>query len=291
MARRGGGRTARLRGMRFGHAAVLAPALALAACRGPAEAHPPEPAAPSGSARPVAAPADTAPTDTARPTAPSAASSATATGEPATAPAMAVPAECRGSSFDLDALFATAGTLTLSVEADGKRALRPGGACSVPHALASLVPASGAAGLEVSLGLEPARVRPGGEVRLTVTFANRGAEPLTLGFRSCVGDPLLEVEGAFAADGTHADEVPSDYGCGVSKGCDPRMLVLRLAAGGSARATGRYRAERVKLGPPCAYAPVGPLASGSYSLRVMTPLVQGGGPAAARAEAVLEVGP
>lgn len=125
-------------------------------------------------------------------------------------------------------------------------------------------------------------VSPGGHVDLTVTFTNKGKEPIALDFNI---DPLPRfVVEAYDSKGRRA-ELPAQKEP-TRKDSPPAASVstarVTLVTSGTAKVTvgwdakkTRWAPEKVKGTPPeqgYPRVPTGPLGAGTYSLRVVTPL-------------------
>jgi hypothetical protein len=137
--------------------------------------------------------------------------------------------------------------------------------------------------LDVKVTSSSPFVSPGGHVDLTVTFTNKGKDPLPLDFAI---DPLPRfVVEVYDAKG-HRAELPAGKEP-ARKDSPPAATVstarVLLVTNGTAKVTvgwdakkTRWAPEKVKGTPPeqgYPRVPVGPLGPGTYSLRVVTPLI------------------
>lgn len=177
------------------------------------------------------------------------------------------PASCVGTGFDLDKLF----------EPSKPQAGRNGPAplvadCEYKGPEAALAALGGPDAIDIQITVEPTPLSPGAKGKLLATFKNVTSAPRTVLFIRACDDALLAAT-ALGADGERADLVKTDWGCGVSRGCQFQMVAVTLEAGGTATASGAYAAKMMKLDPaPCTESPAGLLKAGTYDLRVVTPL-------------------
>jgi hypothetical protein len=159
-------------------------------------------------------------------------------------------------------------------------------ACEVPNAAADAKRRDVSALLDVKVDTSTATVAPGGHVDLVVTFTNKSSSPLPLDF---LLDPTARftVE-AYAAPNKRADlpksKPPHVKGeVGPAEPSAPGTAEISIAAGGKATVKVGWDAVRLKWAPELVKgtppeqgyptSPAGPLAKGTYTLRVVTPLI------------------
>ncbi|NUO52104.1 MAG: hypothetical protein HOV80_24900 [Polyangiaceae bacterium] len=222
-------------------------------------------------------PPEAEPTTTAEeppPTPPSqtAAASASAAPTPPPAPVTTVdrPLGCVGTGFDLDELFANALPKGKKSASGGKLA----GTCDYKGPIEPLVALAGTDAIDVSIVVTPSPLPPGATGTLVATFTNKTNAPRSVVFIRQCEDPLLSAT-AFTAEGDRADLVPSNIGCGTSRGClQNQMVALTLEPNGTATASGSYAARVSRLDEKlCEEKPTGtPVKAGTYDLHVWTAL-------------------
>ncbi len=177
------------------------------------------------------------------------------------------PASCVGTGFDLDKLFSNAVPVGARVS-DAEREA----SCGYASDIADLAPNALPDAIEITIEVQPAPLPPGATGKLVAAFKNVTDQPRTVAFSRACDDPLLQSQ-LWTADGARADLQPTDYGCGVGRGCMSQYVVVTLEPGGVATASGTYAAKLMRLRKDaCEEAPVGPVKAGSYELRTMTPL-------------------
>jgi hypothetical protein len=178
-------------------------------------------------------------------------------------------AECVGASFDLEKLFSKAG-MSLETKPDRRTVVRYGPCSWDVEQAVPLARLGGPEAIAIDVKADPPAVAPGGTAKLTVTFRNGTSEPRTVAFERCSDALSLTLEARQGSE--RADLVASDFGCGVSWGCEPLRVAVTLAPGGTVTTRGEYRAQRKKLSSSCTERPIGSLAAGEYTLHVRTPL-------------------
>ena len=159
--------------------------------------------------------------------------------------------------------------------------------CELPNTTPDSLPNPDLKGkLEINLSPSPAKIGGGGKTDITVTFANKTKEPLTLHFRI---DPVPRFETeAYDAKNKRVD-MPTEKQPSPPKGhtqappTEPKVAKLTLAPGGTARARVPWEAVKMKWAPDKVRGtppekgfprtPAGPLPNGKYSVKVVTPLV------------------
>lgn len=159
--------------------------------------------------------------------------------------------------------------------------------CEVPDATPEGVALEDLEGkLEITAGASPTKVAPGGKVDLVVTFTNKTADSMPLSFRI---DPLARFETeTYDAKGKRADvptakqpSLPKDYS--PPPPSEPKVARVTVAANGSARVVVPWEAVRMRWAPDKVRGtavergyprvPAGPLPRGTYTVKIMTPLV------------------
>jgi hypothetical protein len=142
------------------------------------------------------------------------------------------------------------------------------------------------ASLEVKLVASPNQVAPGGHSDLIVTYTNKSAAPLALNF---LLDPTprftVEVYGATnkRAELPKSKPPPPKGGAAPADPTAPGTARVTLAPGGKATAKIDFNAVKLKWAPELVKgtppeqgyptSPAGPLPKGTYTLKVVTPLV------------------
>jgi hypothetical protein len=170
--------------------------------------------------------------------------------------------ECTGADLDLDAIFKE----PLRFEAARQKRT-----CAAPEELSPLLARGGPDDVEVTITAPPS-FAPGGSARLSITYTNRSAQPLTLYFHDCdpVGEPRVEIHDARSQ---RADFVePTGYACAVDGACFTRDIAVSLAPGGHARSSALIRAMKRTYRRDCAEVPAGSLPPGTYTVKVWTAL-------------------
>ena len=178
----------------------------------------------------------------------------------------AVPAVCEGRALDLDHVI---DPMAMALVDAPTRHLVAGGPCAVADDELPPTPTAAALALE----LETAALRPGAgaRVEVTVVLENHTGERLAVPLRGCVAPAgLASVE--VLRGGERADLLPTDIGCGLSRGCQPWAARVVLAPSGHATLTASFDAVMHRLESDCSEKPAGPLAPGTYDLVVTTPL-------------------
>ena len=181
---------------------------------------------------------------------------------------MVLPAVCVGNRFNLDALIAKKSPAeprqhgwVIGEDCEWRGSTEPLAADGAPDAV----------DIEATVLKSP--LAPGAASSVRMVFRNRTQKAATMVFSGCEGsEPPFVVLGAFDAQGDRADEVPTDVGCGFSRGCMPWALVLRVDPQGTVTATTKYRAVTRRRDSYCQEQPHGVLRKGDYVLQVRTPL-------------------
>jgi hypothetical protein len=182
---------------------------------------------------------------------------------------MALPAACIGKSFDLDALIAKK-----SPAQPRQKGWVIGDDCAWRGSTEPLSADGAPDVVDVEATVLKSPLAPGAASSVRLVFRNRTEKAATMVFSGCEGDePPFVVLGAYDAQGDRADEVPTDVGCGISRGCMPWALVLRVDPRGTVTATTKYRAVTRRRDSSCREQPHGVLRKGDYVLHVRTPLI------------------
>jgi hypothetical protein len=172
-----------------------------------------------------------------------------------------------GASFDLDAIFRE--PMRFETALGGQHTMKR--TCPAPVDLSPLLARGGPDDVEVKV-TAPASIAPGGSGKLTITYTNRSAGPLTLYFHACdpIGERLVELYDARSA---RADFVePTDFGCGVDGACSTHDIAVTLAPGGQAKSSALIQAKKRTYRRDCAEVPAGLIPPGTYSAKVWTAL-------------------
>lgn len=161
-------------------------------------------------------------------------------------------------------------------------------ACEEPNVRPDSIPPVDLKGkLTVTLSASPTKSTPGGKVDLLVTFTNKTKAPLVLHFKV---DPLprfeLEVydtKKSKRADMPAGNPPPPPKGASQPPPSEAKTARFTIAANGSARARIPWDAVKTKWAPEkyrgtppergYPRSPAGPLAKGTYTVKVLTPLV------------------
>ncbi|HVJ89004.1 MAG TPA: hypothetical protein VM580_04310 [Labilithrix sp.] len=138
--------------------------------------------------------------------------------------------------------------------------------------------------LEVTVTTSAPSTPPGGRVEVVITLRNKTSDPLPLYLAGDPG-PRIDVE-AFDVKGKRVD-VPASRWPGFPKGFKPepreaKAAKITLEKNGTVRLRGAWDARKMKWAPEKARSwdgrgyprvPAGPLAPGTYTLRVILPLL------------------
>ncbi|HVJ93336.1 MAG TPA: hypothetical protein VM580_26225 [Labilithrix sp.] len=140
--------------------------------------------------------------------------------------------------------------------------------------------------LEVTLAASPTKVAPGGKVDLVVTMANKTNAPMTLQF---LIDPLARFETeTYDAKKKRADMPPGTpppppKGHSAPPPAEKKVGKVTLAPNGSVHVHVPWDANKMKWAPEKVRGsavergyprvPAGPLAKGTYTIKVITPLI------------------
>jgi hypothetical protein len=183
------------------------------------------------------------------------------------ASAIPVAPECAGAELDLDAIFRE--PMRLETAPGGRHTLKR--TCPTPDDLSPLLARGGPDNVEIKVTV-PASIAPGGSGKLTITYTNLSAGPLTLQFHACdpVGERIVELYDARSA---RADFVePTGYACAIDGACSTHDIAVTLAPGGHATSSALIHATKRTYRQDCGEAPAGPIPPGTYSAKVRTAL-------------------